>query len=91
MISLAIKDLCRLRGIKQPLRELKRAGISHYVAHEYHQGHKHRIVVSHIEILCKLLRCTPNDLFQWEPDTAAEDNPENPLQAIRKKRTDRFA
>jgi hypothetical protein len=32
-----------------------------------------------------LLRCAPNDLFSWTPDNEAEDYPENPLQAIRKK------
>ena len=85
MIALSIKDLFRLRGIRQPVKAMRKAGISHYVAHAYLKGKKQRMVVEHLEILCKLLRCTPNELFSWEPDNQAEDFPENPLQAIRKK------
>jgi len=89
MITINVKELCRARGIKHPLPALKKAGITHYVAHEYIQGKKHRLVTSHIEILCKLLRCTPNDLFSWVPDKPEDDYPENPLQKFRKKeRTD---
>lgn len=85
MIYLNIKELCHARGIKNPLTTLKKAGISQYVAHEYLKGEKHRFVTKHVEILCKLLRCTPNDLFVWIPDEPADDYPENPLQGIRKK------
>lgn len=85
MITLNIKELCRLRGIKSPNTALRKAGISNYVAQEYLSGKKHRFVTKHIEILCKLLRCTPNDLFSWTPDEPADDYPENTLQAIRKK------
>jgi hypothetical protein len=37
--------------------------------------------------LCRLLRCTPNDLLECTPDNKAEDYPENPLQIIRKRLT----
>lgn len=85
MITLQIKELCRLRGIKYPLPALIKAGISQWIAFKYLQGEKKNLMIDHIEKLCTLLRCTPNDLFAWTPDNKVEDYPENPLQAIRKK------
>jgi hypothetical protein len=40
-------------------------------------------MLAHVETLCALLRCTPNDLFAWTPDDKTSDYPENPLQHIR--------
>ena len=85
MITLNIKELCRERGIAHPLTALMKAGISVSVAQAYLKDKKDRFQVQHVEKLCRLLRCTPNDLFTWTPDSKAEDYPENPLQAIRHK------
>lgn len=85
MIVLNIKALCKARGIKNAHAALCKAGISPHVATAYLKGKKPQFVTAHIELLCRLLRCTPNDLFKWQPDTAADDYPENPLQAIRHK------
>ena len=85
MIVLNIKQLCRERGIKHPLAELKKAGISHFVASAYMKEKKVLFVTQHLETLCTLLRCTPNDLFKWVPDDPHADYPENPMQAIRQK------
>ncbi|MEP7170106.1 MAG: helix-turn-helix transcriptional regulator [Bacteroidota bacterium] len=85
MLKLQIRELCILRGIKTPLVALRKGGISQKVANQYLTGQKKHILLKHIEILCKLLRCAPNDLFAWTPDNKAEDIPENPLQAIRQR------
>ena len=85
MITLNIRELCRERGITHPLTALMKTGISVAVAQAYLKDKKDRIVVQHIGKLCTLLRCTPNDLFTWTPDSKAEDYPENTLQAIRHK------
>jgi DNA-binding Xre family transcriptional regulator len=85
MLTLQIKDLCRLRGIKAPLNALIKAGISQTVASGYLTGKKKHLLLKHIEILCELLRCYPNDLFAWTPDDKSKDYPENHLQKIRKQ------
>lgn len=85
MITLQIKELCTLRGIKSPLGAITKAGISQQIAFKYLQGEKRNLTLKHIEMLCKLLRCTPNDLFAWKPDNKTDDYPENPLQQIRKQ------
>ena len=85
MITLNIQQICKVRGINFPLKELTKAGISYSVAWEYlNNPTKQQFTVRHIEVLCKLLNCTPNDLFSWEPNNEAEDVPTNPLQKIRK-------
>lgn len=83
MITLQIKQLCTLRGIKSPLSVITKAGISQQVAYKYLTGEKKNLTMQHIEILCKLFRCTPNDLFAWVPKDKTDDYPENPLQKIR--------
>jgi DNA-binding Xre family transcriptional regulator len=85
MIVLQIKELCELRGIKAPLAALMKAGISQQVAQNYLRGKKKHLLLKHIEILCTLLRCIPNDLVAWTPDDKAEDYPANPLQTVRRR------
>jgi DNA-binding Xre family transcriptional regulator len=85
MVTIQIRELCILRGIKAPLPALRKAGISHKVANQYLTGKKKHILLKHVEILCTLLRCTPNDLFAWTPDDKNQDYPENPLQKIRQQ------
>jgi DNA-binding Xre family transcriptional regulator len=79
--------LCEARGIKFPLKALKKTGISHKVAWEYlNKPTRNTFSLQHIEKLCKLLNCTPNDLFCWLPTPEDEANlPNHPLQKIRQK------
>ena len=85
MLTLQIRELCALRGIKAPLAALMKAGISQQVSSQYLNKKKKNLLLEHIEILCTLLRCTPSDLFAWEPNNAAEDYADNSLQKIRKQ------
>ena len=85
MLTLQIKELCALRGIKSPLAALMKAGMGQRVANDYLMGTKKNMMLKHIEALCKLLRCAPNDLFAWMPENKTEDYPENPLQKIRQR------
>jgi DNA-binding Xre family transcriptional regulator len=85
MIHLNITALAKLRGMRHPHRQLVHAGISDKVARDYLKGKKDRLVVQHIEILCELFNCSPNELFVWQPDNKAKDTPQHPLQVIRQQ------
>ena len=87
MIKLKIMELCKAKGVRHPRTALEKAGISITKATQYLSGKTNRLMVDDAEKLCRLLRCTPNDLLEWTPDNQAEDYPENPLQTIRKKPT----
>ncbi len=84
MIEFNIRALFKLRGINEPLVAMRKLGIGQNIASKFLTGKKDYILKDHIEKLCRLLRCTPNDLFVWTPDNDAEDFAENPLQKIRK-------
>lgn len=85
MIQMHVARLCKERGITRPTSFLIKAGISQGVVTKYLKGKAKRVPLEHIEKLCLLFRCEPNDLFTWAPDHATDDYPENPLQAIRPK------
>ena len=85
MIILDIARLCKERGIKHKTATLMKAGISQGVIYKYLKGKIKNVPIDHIEKLCLLFRCQPNDLFTWVPDDKLSDYPENPMQAIRQK------
>src|SRR5690242_3198099 len=68
MVRLRLKQLAKEKGIKHLFTALTKAGISDAVATEYMKGNKDRLVMEHIEILCLIFRCMPNDLFEVVPD-----------------------
>ncbi|MBI9036029.1 MAG: hypothetical protein JEZ03_16325, partial [Bacteroidales bacterium] len=35
-----------------------------------------------MEKLCLILRCTPNDFMEWEPESSKNHDPEHPLNRI---------
>lgn len=55
----------RMRGIARPERELIKTGISPGAATKYLHYHNIRLTIGHIEKICVLLNCTPNELFEW--------------------------
>ncbi len=85
MLTLRIAQLMKERNIRFPLAALRKAGISQEVAKGYLDGTYPKLIARHAEKLCLFFKCTVDDLYEWEPDDPADDYPENPLQAIRKK------
>ena len=50
----------------------------------YIKGTKEEMPRTHTEIFCRLLRCTPNDLYDWIPDTGRPPlDDKHPLHAIK--------
>ena len=85
MIEMNVRRMCRERGIPHPVSALMKAGIGQGIVSKYLEGKAQRVPLAHLEKLCLLFRCTPNELFTWTPAQKADDYPENPLQAIRHK------
>jgi len=83
MIRLRIKQLAKEKGIKELHSALTRAGISSDVAHEYMKGSKERLVMAHIEMMCLVFRCMPNDLFEVLPDKPAIADLTQPVYALK--------
>jgi len=75
MLIFRLNRVMALRGISVPYAFLKRQGFHRTVARNLSHDRVANIKIAHLEKLCRLLNCTPNDLFEWQTD----DNPANAL------------
>lgn len=85
MLQLRVKKLMKEKGIKAPLTAMMKAGISQGVAQKYLSNKKIWILYEHIEMLCLLLRCEPNDLFEFVPDGKTVVDEAQPLNKLKPK------
>jgi hypothetical protein len=83
MIRYNLERIILLRGHNKPAAFLQKNGYGYHKSHRMLAGQT-QITFSELFDLCKLLRCTPNDLMEWIPDTKhpLEDN--HPLLALRR-------
>ena len=76
-----------LRGIRKDLTFLMKNGVGRSTASNLLNFNVAYVKIEHLEKLCLLLRCTPNDLFDWKPpkDTVIDDaHPLNSLKRVSK-------
>lgn len=85
MLELNLKRIFKARGIDMPYKYLVKNGFVPFTAHKYKNGKVEHMRLDHIEKLCILLNCTPNELFEWTPTDLLDDRKDNPLQKIRKR------
>jgi DNA-binding Xre family transcriptional regulator len=85
MLLLNIKNILKARGIEQAYTFLVKSGFVPFTAHKYKNSKVEHIRLDHIERLCILLNCTPNELFEWIPNDLMDDRPNHPLQKIRRR------
>jgi hypothetical protein len=71
--------------IEHPYRFMVQNGFVSFTAHKYKNGKVEQIRLDHIEKLCILLNCTPNEIFEWVPNDLLDDRNDHPLQAIRRR------
>lgn len=85
MLQLNLQRVLKARGIETPYKFLVQNGFVPFTAHKYKNGKVEHMRLDHIEKLCTLLNCTPNDIFEWQPDNLLDDRANHPLQKIRKR------
>jgi DNA-binding Xre family transcriptional regulator len=85
MMRIRIKEMIKEKGMKFPYSAMLKAGISRGIANKYMKGEKEYILVDHVEKLCLLFRCMPNDLYEWVPDNAMQEEANHPLHALKPK------
>ena len=74
MLNLNLRPIFQARGIERPYSYLVKAGISRATAHNILNSKTRVFRLDHIELLCRVLICEPNDLIAYIPD------PDSPLQ-----------
>jgi hypothetical protein len=89
MLIFNILRVLKLRDIERPYSYLVKNGFPHTTAINFANGNVAAPKIEYIERLCRLLICTPNDLYEWTPETGkhavAETHPLNTLS--REKRS----
>ena len=86
MLILDIHTLCRLHNEPNARAYLTRKGFSYWVAHKFANSKTKSISLEDLERLCKVFKCTPNDLFEWMPDDTTDNSPDNPLALLKKEK-----
>lgn len=90
MLFLNINPIIRLRGIEKPFSFLVRNGFTNHTAHYLLSGSSRSIRLDHIEKLCLLLKCTPNDIINWRPKSGTLPDEKTPLNNLRLNESSSF-
>lgn len=67
MLKLNIPRALVIKGITSSFTELKRMGFKHNKAFYLFKGNVQRLDLYDLEVICRELNCTPNDLLAWSP------------------------
>ncbi|MES2513480.1 MAG: helix-turn-helix transcriptional regulator [Bacteroidota bacterium] len=88
MLSLNLRPVLVARGIDKPHAFLVRSGIHSSAAHNLLNDFTPNFKLAHIDRLCSILSCTPNDLLVWTPNPGEKLTDEHPLTGLKKQSTD---
>ena len=84
MLKYNFDRVFKARGIDRPFTFLRQAGFSDQFATKIKNSRVSRMNLSHIERLCILLRCTPDDLYEWTPDRTHRIDKDHPMHKIKR-------
>ena len=84
MLFLNLKRAFELRGIDNASAYMLKMGISRPTITRLLRGDKSGVSYGHLEKICALLNCTPNDLFEWKPSGDSNLAENHALYALRR-------
>ncbi len=82
MLTLNLTPIFKARNIVKPYSFLIKAGFTAHTATDIANGQKTAYSLAHIELLCRALYCTPNDLFLWKETKDEPLAPGHPLREV---------
>ena len=85
MLLFDIKPLLKARGVKRPYSFLVANGFTYSAANMMIYTNKRTIKFDQLEMLCDLLKCTPNDLMVWRPKAGVQYPKDYPLNGLKRK------
>jgi DNA-binding Xre family transcriptional regulator len=84
MLTINLKPIFAARGIDRPFSYMVKAGLSRIAAHRLLNGTALSFQLRHVDTLCTILCCTPNDIVAWQPNSGQPPLAEShPLQRLR--------
>jgi DNA-binding Xre family transcriptional regulator len=84
MMNYNFDRVFKARGIDRPYSFLRKSGFSGNLAVKINRNKVVRLRLNHLERLCMLLRCTPNDFMIWEPDKGEQVSKDHPLNKLKR-------
>lgn len=84
MLIFKPKRIIKLRQLEKPHKALVKCGISPSTATKLLGNYNIRLTIDHVEKICVMLNCTPNDLFEWKPKSGAELPENHSLNALKR-------
>jgi DNA-binding Xre family transcriptional regulator len=88
MLYFDFSTIFKLRNISSPYRLLIDNGIASKTAQKIINGSGKTILLEHMETICRLLHCTPNDVIRFKPDANQSMASDYPLNGLQKKAED---
>ena len=88
MLTLNLQPIFKARGINKPYSYLVSSGFASYTAHNLLNAKTVTFRLSHIDKLCSILNCTPNDLLAWTPNPKQKLDGTHPLTRLKNQNTD---
>lgn len=85
MLTYNFERVFKARGIEKKYTFLKKAGFGDHLAGKIANNQVKQLRFSHTERLCLMLRCTPNDFYEWIPDEPEQIDDRHPMNILRKK------
>ncbi len=67
MISLNIPRIAMIKGVQRPYTFLVSHGFTPQTAKDLVAGRTKRLDFRHLERLCRIFQCEPNDLYDYSP------------------------
>ncbi len=83
MLSFNLAPVFKARSISNPYTFLVKAGIARHTAHRILSNQVRVFRLDHIELLCRLLVCEPNDILVYTPSANQPLPEDHPLQSLR--------
>lgn len=85
MLSFNLKRVFALRGIENPAAFMVEAGIVRQTTNNLLRQETSLVKIEHLELLCRLLNCTPNDFFEWHDDKSLPEK--HSLNTLKRSRS----
>ena len=85
MLRLNVMPVFKARGIDNPYYFLVKQGLSAYTVNSILYHGVSSLNFNHVELMCKVLVCEPNDLLVWTPDKNQFLPDNHPLQKLKPK------
>lgn len=79
MLILNLSPIFKARGIEKPYAFLVKSGLTPHAAVKILNNQFRVYRLDHIEHLCNVLVCEPNDLLKWIPEKGKEYAHDHPL------------